>query len=179
MSRGFVRTALLLVLLSVAAAPASAQDRIAPGYLDLGLMVGGGEIDDANIAWGVRVEKLVRTLPSLGNGVLGVQVGINAHSYPFGLGHYWVFFPVGVSANYHFTPGNGSFDPFVALGGGYKFAHCDRYKVTWADCSGESGEAFGIARVGAKFFTSERVGISVDAGLGASLASVGLVFRLK
>jgi hypothetical protein len=175
----FVRTLLAVALAGFLALPAAAQDRIAPGYMDLGIWLGGGQIDGATMSYQARMERLVKELPSLGGGVLGVQLSVGGHSYPFGLGHHWVFFPLGVSANYHFSPGSGRLDPYAALGLGIKIAYCDRYPVTWYDCTTEKNEFMPIARVGAKMFISDVTAITLDAGLGAALISGGFTFRIK
>jgi hypothetical protein len=174
-----VGVAMLVAAAGSLVTAAGAQERVAPGYFDIGLGVADAEADNATIAIGLRAEKLLKSMPSLGNGVLGVMAGVTGSSYQFGLGHAWYFYPVSVAATYHFTPGNGRFDPFVALGAGYRFADCAVYPYQFPDCEAEDNEAFGVARIGAKLFTSERVGLWIDGGLGSSYVSAGLVVRLK
>jgi hypothetical protein len=172
----FVAVAAFAVVSIANAQSAQGLNPRAPGYTDIGFSIADASSDSAGVAWGFKAERLLK---QMGSGLLGVNLSATMSSYDFGLGHKWLFIPVGLSATYHFATGSDRFDPFIALGGGYRFVECSQYLGTYADCSTEEGKAFGIARAGAKFFVSNRVGFQLDGGLGSSYVSGGILLRLK
>jgi hypothetical protein len=105
----------LAALASVGVAGAGqAQGGIALGYTDLGAVVGLGGIGGANIAFGGRFERVFRALPDIGDGLLGIQVGVDWWSWNQNFGSSsssvsWI--PIGVTANYHFKMENKKIDP--------------------------------------------------------------------
>ena len=109
----------LMVLASAAvlARPAAAQGYGA-GYMDIVPTVGFGSVGSASMAFGGRFEKALKPLPSLGNGMLGIQVGLTYYSWSDAFFSY-KYIPIGVTANYHFKLSDPKIDPFLGLGLGY------------------------------------------------------------
>ena len=65
---------LMAVALMMAAPARQAAAQLEKGYTDLGIVVGLGNTGEAGIALGGRFERVIKDLPSLGGGTLGIQV---------------------------------------------------------------------------------------------------------
>ena len=79
-------------------------------------MIGLGGLGGASIAFGGRFERIFKALPDLGEGLLGIQVGVDWWSWDQSFGTNsssisWI--PIGVTANYHFKMENKKVDPFL------------------------------------------------------------------
>ena len=174
MSR-FVRTAAVLVVLASFAQPAAAQEGFRLGYTDIGPTIGLGGIGSASIAFGFRAEHAFRSMPDLGNGVIGIQAGADYYSWS-APGSNWSYIPIGATANYHFSLENGKIDPFLGLGLGYSIVSCS-YEGVEDLCSNSA--LYFIGRAGARYFFNEKMSLYGDVGAGAATLNVGLMLRLK
>ena len=147
------------------------------GYTDIGPVIGLGGIGDAGISFGGRFERAIKELPSLNNGILGIEAGLDWYSYDYGVAGYGLtYIPIGVTANYHFrVESNRKVDPFVGLGLGY-------YIVNF-DCPGACGDNFSntvyfIGRAGIRYFFQPKIALYADAGSGQGALHVGAMFKL-
>jgi len=88
-----------------------------------------GSLGDAGLALGAEAEYGLSTLPSFGNGILGLALRIHTYSYGstfFQSGTTYAYnvrvTPVAVAANYHFRIQDQRLDPYAGLGLGYASA---------------------------------------------------------
>ena len=72
--------ALGFVALIAASAPQAAA-QVSKGYSDVGVVLGFGNLGDANIAFGGRYENVFKKLPDLGNGLLGFELSADVYSF--------------------------------------------------------------------------------------------------
>ena len=155
--------------------PVSAQ--FSASILDIGPTIGLGGIGSASLAIGGRLEKGIRTLPNMGNGILGIQASFDYYSYGESFYDYR-YIPLGVTANYHFVIENSpKIDPFIGLGLGYSILSCD-FTGIGVDVCPNSGIYF-IGRLGGRYYFQERIAAYADVGAGAATLNVGLMFRLS
>jgi len=155
------------------ARPAAAQG-FGAGYMDIGPTVGFGSIAGANLAFGARFEKFVRPLPTLGNGMLGIQVGATFYSYSNPYFKY-KYIPIGATANYHFRLADPKIDPFLGLGLGFQIVTCSA--SAGYTCGGSA--LYFIGRAGVRYFFSPKMALYADAGAGGAALNVGVMFKLK
>jgi hypothetical protein len=168
---------MLVAVLVAGSSHTAAAQGFAPGYTDIGPVLGLGSIGDANLAFGGRFEAAIKTLPSMGDGVLGIQAGFQYYSWSNG--DFSVsYIPIGVTANYHFNMVDTKFDPFVGLGLGFQIASCDSPGIP-GGCSGHSSEIYFVGRAGARYFVSDKVALYADIGAGGATLNLGAMFRLK
>lgn len=171
-----------LAAMCTAAAPA-AQAQLPVGYTDIGVVLGLGNIGDAGIAPGVRFEKIIKDLPDLGGGTLGIQVGAGYYSYGNKVAVVdWdvTYIPIGATANYHFKFENEKLDAFVGAGLGYQIINCSYnspYTGSIDYCSNSS--LYFIGRIGGRYFFSPKTAFYADAGAGDATLNVGLSFKLR
>src|SRR5690554_4535154 len=118
-----VRIAAVLAALASFTRPAAAQEGFRLGYTDVGATIGIGGIGAASVAIGGRGEQAFRSVPDLGDGLIGIQVGVDYYSWSEP-GFKWSYIPIGATANYHFNLENDKLDPFVGLGLGYSIVSC-------------------------------------------------------
>src|SRR5688500_19733359 len=100
-------------LLAISTANARAQGTtgaINLGYSDVAAVIGLGGIGEASIALGGRYEKIIKALPDMGDGLLGIRAGVDWYSFSVS-GYSWSYIPISASANYRFTMQNTKFDP--------------------------------------------------------------------
>jgi hypothetical protein len=177
----------VVACVTLAAQPALAQAKGgAPifnvGYTDIGPVIGNGGLGSASAAFGGRFEHAIQTLPSMGNGILGIEVGADYYSWSANssFSNYSVkYIPIGVTANYHFKVTEPKLDPFVGLGLGYNVVSCS-YSSAFTgsfSCGYNSGIYF-IGRAGARYFFSPKMALYGDVGAGAATLSVGLMFKM-
>ena len=174
----------MVVLASVVGASiAPAQSGVAVGYTDVGPVIGLGGIGGASIALGGRFEKVIKPLPDMGDGLLGIQVSADWWTWDhnnFGGNSSGVsYFAIGVTANYHFRTENRKLDPFVGAGLGYQIvsASCVINGIDY--CGSYSSEIYFIAKAGLRYFTSESLALYGDVGAGAATLNLGVMFRMK
>jgi hypothetical protein len=164
--------------LSTTSIEASAQSPFVAGYTDVGPTVGLGGIGDAGLSLGGRFERGIKTLPSMGNGMLGIMVSAEYYSWDNAFFDY-TYMPIGVTANYHFNiEGSPKLDPFVGLGLGYEVISCD-YKGSGLDDLCDDSAIYFIGRAGARYFFSEKMAFYGDVGAGAATLNVGIMFKLR
>ncbi len=141
----------------------------------LGPVVGLGGLN-GTVAVGGEVEHALKTLPSLGNGVLALSAQAFYYHYTFALvpGAGVTAIPFGAAANYHFALNDRRIDPFVGLGLGYTYASVSA--GTGGTVTGGSGLFF-WGRAGVRYFVKPSVALHVDAGLGSANLNVGVMLR--
>lgn len=150
------------------------QDGFRVGYTDLGAVIGLGNIGGASVSIGGRFERAIKTLPSMGDGVLGIQASVDWWHFSTGFGD-WSYFPISATANYHFQVEGGKIDPFLGLGLGMWIVSAPDCGPV--DCSYSSGVYF-VGRAGIRYFFAPAMALYADAGAGASTFNVGLMFKL-
>jgi hypothetical protein len=173
-SRVFHAAAILIALASFTQ-PAMAQQGFSLGYTDVGATLGIGGIGGASVALGARFEHALRSVPDLGDGLIGLQAGVDYYSWS-GPGFKWSYIPIGATANYHFKLENKKFDPFVGLGLGYSIVSCS-YEG-FDDLCSNSGLYF-IGRLGGRYFFNDKMAFYGDIGEGAATLNVGVMMRVK
>ena len=165
--------------IALAAQPAAAQAKggapmFGVGYTDIGPVVGLGGIGDASASFGGRFEHAIKTLPDMGNGILGIEAGFDYYSWSNAFFSY-KYIPIGVTANYHFKVDAPKFDPFVGLGLGYRIISCSYSGV--GDLCNNSAIYF-IGRAGARYFFNPKMALYGDVGAGAATINIGLMFKM-
>lgn len=143
------------------------------GYTDVAAVVGLGGIGEAGLALGGRFEKIIKPLPDMADGLLGIRAGIDWYSFSV-LGYSWSYIPISVSANYHFKMENKKWDPFLGAGLGY-------YVVS--EPSGYAGPGYNsgiyfIGVIGTRYFLNDNMAVYADAGAGAGSLHVGLSWKI-
>jgi hypothetical protein len=179
--RSLKRALGIAALASVVGAPVATAQGIGVGHTDVGFVIGLGGIGGADVALGGRFEKVIRSLPDMGDGLLGIQVSVDWWSWDRnfpGAGRASVsYLPIGVTASYHFRTDNRKIDPFVGAGLGYEIVSCEFDGIDY--CGSYSGDLYVIARAGIRYFTSESLALYADIGSGAATLNLGLMFRMK
>ena len=171
---------LMAVALLVAAPARQAAAQLEKGYTDLGVVVGFGNTGEAGISFGGRFERVIKDLPSLGGGTLGIQASVDYWGYDY-LNYYsYSYLPIGVTANYHIKLENKKIDLFGGAGLGYNIISCsyDGPGTVGVDLC-EDGSVYFIVKGGARYFMTPKVALYGDIGTGASSINVGLMFRIK
>jgi hypothetical protein len=173
MRRKLIGIGVLAMLVGSAALARPASAQFTASNLDIGPTIGLGGIGSASIAIGGRLEKGIRTLPNMGNGILGIQASFDYYSWGSSFYDYR-YIPIGVTANYHFVLENSpKFDPFLGLGLGYTILSCD-FTGVGQDLCPNSGIYF-IGRVGGRYYFKQKVAGYADLGAGAATANVGIM----
>lgn len=176
LSRGVAAVAVLAISSLEARAQGAAvpaAGAISRGYSDIAAVVGLGGIGEASIALGGRYEKIIKSLPDMGDGLLGIRAGVDWYSFSVS-GYSWSYIPISASANYHFKMQNTKFDPFVGAGLGF-------YIVS--EPSGFTGPGYNsgiyfIGVIGMRYFLNQNMAFYADAGAGAGSLHVGLSWKL-
>lgn len=164
--------AALVVLSAQALAQGTSPRGFAPGYTDIGVTVGLGNIGNAGLSFGGRFERALKQLPDLGDGTLGIQLSADYWSYGerfASVDYDFTYIAFGGTANYHFKTQNRKVDPFVGAGLGFSSAST---KYTGSYSSG----IYFVGRAGLRYFLKEKMALYADAGAGAAALNVGLTF---
>ncbi|HEY9228768.1 MAG TPA: outer membrane beta-barrel protein [Gemmatimonadaceae bacterium] len=151
------------------------------GYTDIGPAIGLGGINGASASFGGRFEHAIKTLPDLGNGILGIEASFDYYSWGDNFpGYSWSYkyIPIGVTANYHFQLDDKKIDPFLGVGLGYNIVTCSSEGIGFGSCGYSSG-IYPITRAGIRYFFQPRMAGYADAGLGGAALNVGLMFKLS
>jgi hypothetical protein len=138
---------------------------------------------------GGRFERIFKALPDMGDGLLGLQVGVDwygwsdGYNYPGGSANSSVsIIPIGVTANYHFKMENKKIDPFVGAGLGYQIANADACAVYQGVryCGGASynSEIYFIVKGGIRYFMNQSTALYADVGATHTL-NLGAMFKIK
>src|SRR5262245_8981491 len=151
-----VATMAILSVSSLDARAQAATGSVGIGYTDLGAVVGLGNTGDAGLAFGGRFEKVIKALPNMNNGLLGIQVGVDWWSWNynyFGTNSSSVsYIPIGVTGNYHFKMDNKKVDPFVGAGLGYQIVNASCVVNGTDYCGSYSSSIYFIAKAGVRYF---------------------------
>ncbi|HZI27923.1 MAG TPA: OmpW family outer membrane protein [Gemmatimonadaceae bacterium] len=165
---------------AIAASAGQAQGGIALGYTDIGAVLGIGGVGEASFALGGRFEKVIKPLPDLGDGLLGIQVGADWWSWDFGSGYSVSYIPIGVTANYHFKMENKKIDPFLGAGLGYQLVNASCPSFQGVDpCGSYSSGIYFITKAGIRYFLNTNMALYADIGVGAATLNVGAVWKIK
>ncbi len=175
MKSKLVGTIATLAVISIAAAP-QAQAQVTKGYSDVGVVLGFGNLNDANIAFGGRYENVFKKLPDLGNGLLGFELSADVYSFSRSSASVR-YIPIGATLNYHFPidPKN-KVDLFLGAGLGFRAVSCSNFGTN--DC-GYTSNLYVIGRAGGRYFFKPNLALYGDLGAGAATLNVGLTFKLK
>jgi len=176
-----------LTAIATAAPVAGAQSKggtpiFTTGYTDIGAVVGLGGLNGASASFGGRFEHAIKPLPSLGNGMLGIQAAAEYYSWSSSfVGYSWSYkyIPIGVTANYHFKLDEPKIDPFVGLGLGYNVVSCNFSGSAGINDCGYSSGIYAIARAGARYFFSPKMAVYGDVGAGGATLNLGVMFKLN
>ena len=166
----------IIVLATVAGLPGqdAAAQGFAVGQTVVGPVVGLGGLGESSLSLGVRFERGILDVPDLGDGVIGIQAGLDFYSYSYSV--YGVdlgtfrYIPVGVTANYHFNTESDRIDPFVGLGVGYTTATCDGCGTA------VTSPLYAIGRAGIRY-SIERLALYADVGVGEATVHAGVMFQ--
>ncbi|MGQ0647433.1 MAG: outer membrane beta-barrel protein [Gemmatimonadaceae bacterium] len=159
---------------SAATAQATTTGGFTLGYMDIGPTIGLGGIGSAGVAFGGRIEKGIKALPDMGDGMLGIEASIDIYSYDYVVGHSFRYIPIGVTANYHFNvKSNRKIDPFLGLGLGYLTV-----STSFGGTYGNGSGIYFIGRAGVRYFMKERLALYADAGAGAATLNAGVTFGI-
>jgi hypothetical protein len=190
MSRYSIGTTVLLCALALCAGRAAAQTGFSAGHTDVGPTLGLGSVGSASFAFGGRLERGIKPLPDLGDGVLGISVSVDYYSWSSSgtfTGAAWessvTYIPIGATANYHFVLDNRKIDPFLGLGLGYSIVSSDcSYRGLGFDydCGNTSSSAvYFIGRAGLRYFLQNRLALYGDVGAGAATLNVGAMLKVQ
>lgn len=177
MLKKLIGTMTVAAFLAVPARQAAAQ--LEKGYTDVGVVAGFGSIGGSSLALGGRFERIIKELPNMGGGTLGIGVGVTRYS--FSSVYYSVsYLPIGVTGNYHFKLENKKIDAFVGAGLGYQLITCNDKSGVIGNlgCNYSSGIYF-VGRAGGRYFLSDKLAAYADVGAGGAAINVGVTFRLK
>ncbi len=167
---------MVAALIGMAAATApTVHAQVSRGYSDVGVVIGLGNINDANLSFGGRYENIFKRLPDLGNGLLGFHLSADVYSY--GNNATVRVIPIGATMNYHFPidPAN-KVDLFLGAGLGFNTISCSGFGP--GGC-GRSSALYVIGRAGGRYFFTPRTALYADLGAGAATINLGLTFKLK
>jgi hypothetical protein len=149
-----------------------------PGSNHVAGVIGFGNIGDAGVSIGGRFERAIKTLPEMGDGVLGIEVSVDWWQYSIDnsvLGDWsWTYIPISGTANYHFQVEGGKWDPFLGAGLGFWIVSADCGNV---DCDSNSGLYF-VGRAGVRYFFQPAMAVYADLGAGASTINIGASFKV-
>lgn len=168
-------------------ATSSSGEGFGLGYTDLGPVIGfGGLSYGGSVAIGGRFEHAIKAVPDMGNGMLGIQVGLSYYSSSqSGGGCSWNVsaMPIGGTVNYHFHMEEKKWDPFVGLGLGYvnysAGSGCIFGGVNYGGSSSYNSGLFFTGRVGVRYFVSPKVALYGDLGAGSFGAlNLGAMFKV-
>jgi Outer membrane protein beta-barrel domain len=149
------------------------------GYTDLGAVLAIGGYSGANLGVGGRFEHGFKQLPDMGNGVLGIEVGVDYWHWScnYGQGDCGVsVIPISGTLNYHFhVDGSPQFDPFIGVGLGYE-------SYSWTGCGSSCGASSGLyftGRAGLRYFLTPGFALYADVGTGGGALHAGGTWKIS
>lgn len=172
----------LAAVASVLGTSAALSQGVAIGYTDVGPVVGLGGIQGAGFSLGGRFEKIIKALPDMGDGLLGIQVGVDWYSWDWayiGGSSGITYIPIGVTGNYHFKMENKKIDPFLGAGLGYEIvnASCVYQGVDYCGTAYSSAIYF-ITKAGIRYFMNSNMTLYADVGVGGATLNAGLMWKM-
>lgn len=156
---------------------ARVQAQLPVGATDLGGVIGVGNVAGAPLSIGGRFETIVRALPEMGGGTLGIQGSIDAYTWRNSAFTYRAL-PIGVTANYHAPLTTKRADAFGGLGLGYTRWSCDARFTTVTLCGYDSGLTL-MARVGGRYYVQPNMALYGELSTFGATLQLGAVFKLK
>jgi hypothetical protein len=178
MLKKLIGTIAVAVIIAAPARQAAAQ--LAKGYTDIGGVVGVGGTGEAGLAFGGRFERVIKDLPSMGGGTLGIGVSVDYWGYDYLSYYSYTYMPIGVTGNYHVKLENKKIDVFGGAGLGYNIISCS-YSGPGGSLGDlcEDGSIYVIVRAGGRYFFKPNLALYGDVGVGASSLNIGLTFKLR
>lgn len=168
----FKKSAVVALGLVLSASAASAQ--FTATTLDVGPTIGlGGLGSGAGLNIGGRIEKGIKELPSLGNGILGIDAFVQHWGLDCGPIDCGSIIWFGARVNYHFViKSNPKIDPFVGLGLGY---------ANWSSDNSfyDYGGIDFVGNAGIRYYFAPKMALYADVGTGAATLNLGVMFKLK
>lgn len=163
-------------LMAVGSSPAQAQERsFGVGSTYLGPVIGFGGIGSAGVSFGGRIEHGFWKVPSLGDGVIGIEGSFDYYHYSAGFAgtdYKFSYIPFGVTANYHFKIKNPKFDAFLGAGLGYEVIS------TPYNGAGYGSSLYFVGRAGGRYLFTKSLALYADIGAGAAVVDVGIMFAI-
>ncbi len=171
---------LMAVAFMISTPVSQAAAQLAKGYSDIGGVVGLGNTGDAGVSLGGRFERVLKDLPDMGGGTLGIGVSADYWRYDYRNYYSYSYLPIGVTGNYHVKLENKKVDVFGGVGLGYNIIGCS-YSGPGGSLGDvcEDGSIYFIVRAGGRYFLSDKTAIYGDVGAGASALNIGLTFKIK
>ena len=171
---------LMAVAFMISTPVSQAAAQLAKGYSDIGGVVGLGNTGDAGVSLGGRFERVLKDLPDMGGGTLGIGVSADYWRYDYRNYYSYSYLPIGVTGNYHVKLENKKVDVFGGVGLGYNIIGCS-YSGPGGSLGDlcEDGSIYFIVRAGGRYFLSDKTAIYGDVGAGASALNIGLTVKIK
>ena len=174
--------AVAVAALVVTASASRASAQLPLGYTDIGATIGLGGLGGASLSFGARGERVIKELPTLGGGTLGIGVSLDYYSYSSGIANFKFNYrniPIGATGNYHFKLTNPKLDAFVGAGLGFNIVTCSYTGVTSSTgCSSSSG-LYPIGHAGGRYFFQPNLAAYADVGAGAAAINVGIMLKIR
>lgn len=146
----------------------------------IGPVIGLGGIGDAGISFGGRLEKGLKELPNLGNGILSIEGGADYYSWNYGVGngYKWSNLAISGTVNYHINTKSEKFGVFVGAGLGYEnwSASCPSSVGNLCGGTYSSGIYF-VGRLGGTYALAKALQLYAEAGAGAATLNAGVMFN--
>lgn len=147
--------------------------------LRLGPVVGFGNIGDAGMSFGGRIEKGIKEVPNLGNGILSIEASVDYYSWDGGANGWTVKnIPISGTVNYHVNTKSDKWGVFFGAGLGYENWSADCPTIYGDLCGGYSSGIYFVGRLGGTYAIANALQIYADAGAGASTINAGVMFAL-
>jgi hypothetical protein len=161
-----------------AGASTTSEEGFTAHYVDVGPVIGLGQVGAASVSFGGRFEFAFKQVPQWANGILTIGAGVDHYSYDYsipGFSYGFSYTPIGVTVNYHYPLMNRKLDPFAGVGLG------DYIVTTPFNCFGCSYNSgvYPIFRAGIRYFLQPNLAAYADAGSGAGALHVGIMFKIK
>ena len=147
----------------------------------LGPVLGFGHVGDAGMSFGGRIEKGIKEVPNLGNGILSIEGSFDYYSWngDGALHDYsWKNIPISGTVNYHVNTKSDKWGAFFGAGLGYENWSVDCPTSAGNACGTYSSGIYFVGRIGGTYAVAKAIQVYVDAGAGAATLSAGAMFLL-
>ena len=166
-----------LTLAGTSVATAQAHGGFGAKTFRLGPVLGFGHVGDAGMSFGGRIEKGIKELPNLGNGILSIEGSFDYYSWN-GDGvlddYSWKNIPISGTVNYHINTKSPKWDAFIGAGLGYLSV-----STSYAGLGSYSGSGvYFVGRLGGSYSIANPLALYADVGAGAATLNVGVMFDL-